>query len=102
MAAISLATDIGMAQPLESGLSVCLVAMALAERIGLAAPDRQRTYQLSLLQHVGCTATSHEVASVMGDELLMRAHSHTLDFADRARMMGFLFGHVRRANPTPA
>src|SRR5262249_40616731 len=38
------------------------------------------------------------VSAVMGDELLMRAHSHTLDFADRGQVMGFLVGHVTRAN----
>jgi hypothetical protein len=34
MAAVSLAVDIGMAQPLETGLAVCLVAVGLAERLG--------------------------------------------------------------------
>src|SRR5256885_2694860 len=58
MSAISLATDLGMAQPLESGLATCLVATALAARLGLDLPARQRTYHLSLLQHIGCTAAS--------------------------------------------
>src|SRR5262245_41345445 len=102
ISSISLATDIGMAQPLETGLGVCLVALALADRLGLDPGQRQRTYQLSLLQHIGCTATSHQVATVMGDELLMRAHSHTLDFADRTQMMAFLVGHVARANAPAA
>jgi hypothetical protein len=53
MAALSLATDIGMAQPLESGLATCLAATALAERLGLADVDRGRVHHLALLQHVG-------------------------------------------------
>ena len=32
IAAVSLAVDIGMAQPPETGLAVCLVAVELAER----------------------------------------------------------------------
>jgi len=34
IAAVSLAVDIGMAQPAETGLAVCLVAVELAERLG--------------------------------------------------------------------
>src|SRR5256885_3657132 len=102
MSAISLATDIGMAQPLESGLATCLVATALADRLGLPAPERQRTYHLALLQHIGCTAASSQIAGVMGDELVMRAHAGTLDFADRRQMFAFLLGHVGRTNPVLA
>src|SRR5690348_14472579 len=99
MAAISLATDIGMAQPLESGLATCLVATALAGRLGLDPAHRQRAYHLALLQHIGCTAASTRVAEVMGDELVMRAHAGTLDFADRRQMLGFVLAHVARTNP---
>jgi len=99
VAAISLATDVGMAQPLESGLGTCLVATALAERVGLDTADRQRVYHLALLQHIGCTAATGTVAAVMGDEMLMRAHAATLDFADRRQMLAFMLRHVARANP---
>src|SRR5689334_16865935 len=96
MAAISLATDVGMAMPMESGLATCLVATALADRLALAAAERKRAYHLALLQHIGCTAASTRIAAVMGDELVMRAHASTLDFADRRAMFGFLLGHVAR------
>ena len=99
MAAVSLATDIGMSQPLESGLATCLVATALADRRGLDPIERQRTYHLSLLQHIGCTAAASKVAEIMGDELVMRAHSASLDFADRGQMFTFLLSHVARTNP---
>jgi hypothetical protein len=36
MAAISLATDLGMGQPLEQALRTCLLAVGLGERLGLA------------------------------------------------------------------
>jgi HD-GYP domain-containing protein (c-di-GMP phosphodiesterase class II) len=35
----------------------------------------------------------------MGDELVMRAHARTLDFADRREMLAFLVSHVGRTNP---
>jgi HD-GYP domain-containing protein (c-di-GMP phosphodiesterase class II) len=99
MAAISLATDMGMGVPLETGLATCLIATSLADRLGTGLPVRQRCYQLALLQHIGCTAAASQVAAVMGDEMIMRAHSATLDFADRRQMLGFLLGHVARVNP---
>src|SRR5690348_13486112 len=87
IAAVSLAVDIGMAQPLETGLGVCLVAVELAERLGYEPGLRQRTYLLALLQHVGCTAAAAPVAAIMGDEMIMRAHAATLDFGDQAEML---------------
>jgi len=70
MAAISLATDLGMAQPLESGLATCLATTVLAARLGLEPAHRQRAYHLSLLQHIGCTAASAQIADVVGDEMV--------------------------------
>jgi hypothetical protein len=83
IAAVSLAVDIGMAQPLETGLAVGLVAVGLAERLGYEPGLMQRTFRLALLQHVGCTVAAAPVAAIMGDELVMRAHAATLDFVGR-------------------
>jgi HD-GYP domain-containing protein (c-di-GMP phosphodiesterase class II) len=98
IAAVSLAVDIGMAQPLETGLAGCLVAVDLARRLGYGPDLAQRTFRLALLQHIGCTSAAAPVAAVMGDEMVMRAHAATLDFADRAEMFRFLLGHVARVS----
>lgn len=99
MAAVSLAADLGMGQPLESGLATCAVATNLALRLGLDVGLRQRIYDLALLQHIGCTSVSAEMASILGDELVMRQHAATLDFSDQRQMFVFLLGHVSRVNP---
>ena len=88
MAATSLAADTGMSMPLETGLATCLVAVELGRRLDLDEAELQRVYHLSLLQHIGCTAASAEVADVMGDELLMREHATVLNFADQREMFG--------------
>lgn len=49
----------------------------------------QRTYDLALLEHIGCTAVSAEIAHIMGDELVME-HAATLDFADHKQMFRFI------------
>jgi HD-GYP domain-containing protein (c-di-GMP phosphodiesterase class II) len=102
MAATSLAADIGMALPLETGLATCLVAVELGRVVGLDEVSLTRVHHLALLQHIGCTAVASDVAEVVGDELLMRAHATLLDFSDQREMFGFMLAHVARANPVLA
>jgi HD-GYP domain-containing protein (c-di-GMP phosphodiesterase class II) len=72
--AISLATDLGMGQPLEQALRTCLVAMGLADRLGLSDEEKSDTYYVSLLRFLGCTADAHEMAEMVGgDEIAVRA-----------------------------
>ena len=99
MAAASLAADTGMGEPLETGLGICLVALALGRRVGLSEAELRRAYHLALLQHIGCTSASEEAAEVTGDELLMRQHAATLDFSNQREMLGFILRHVARVNP---
>ena len=70
MAALSLATDLGLGRPLEHELGVCLSALELADRLGCAPEERSDVYYLSLLVHLGCTAAATDFASwVGGDEI---------------------------------
>jgi HD-GYP domain-containing protein (c-di-GMP phosphodiesterase class II) len=74
MAALSLATDLGMGQPLEQALRTCLVALGLAERLGLRGEDLSNVYYVALLRFLGCTADAHEMAEMVGgDEIAVRA-----------------------------
>src|SRR5260370_1246062 len=50
LAALSLATDLGMGQPLEQALCTCLLALALGERMGLGADDLSDVYYVALLR----------------------------------------------------
>ena len=99
IAAISLASDLGMGHPLETGLGTAVVAVGLARRLGLEGADLDRVRDLALLQHVGCTATATEAAEILGDDLLMRSHAAMLDFADKRAMAAFMVQHVNRAYP---
>jgi HD-GYP domain-containing protein (c-di-GMP phosphodiesterase class II) len=73
VAALSLAADLGLGQAMEHGLRGCLIATRLAERMGLDDPGREAVYWVSLLAMVGCTADSHELRQVWGDDLELRA-----------------------------
>ncbi len=72
MAALSLATDLGMGQPLEQALRTCLVAIELAERMGLAKDEISEVFYVALLRFLGCTADVHDASEMVGgDEIAM-------------------------------
>jgi HD-GYP domain-containing protein (c-di-GMP phosphodiesterase class II) len=73
MAALSLATDLGMGQPLEQALRTCLIAIELAERMGLAKDEISEVFYVALLRFLGCTADAHgDAQRAGGDEIAAR------------------------------
>ncbi len=94
VAALSLAIDIGMGQPLEQGLRTCLIATGLARKAGVDDQDCDRVFYLSLLRHVGCTAESDLAASFLGDEIAFRRGAITLDFTKPSAMFPYVIRHV--------
>jgi putative nucleotidyltransferase with HDIG domain len=69
LAALSVATDLGMGQEPEKALRACLVAIELARAMDLPRRDLHDVYYSALLQHLGCTGPAHETAYLTGDEL---------------------------------
>ena len=72
IAALSLATDLGMGQPLEQGLRTCLVALELADAAG-AEEVAAETYYTALLRFLGCTADAFESAQLAGNDIALRS-----------------------------
>lgn len=73
IAALSLGTDLGMGQPLGHQLGVCLAALELGALVGCGSDELRDIYYLGLLEHVGCTATSREMAAWGGgDDIALR------------------------------
>jgi HD-GYP domain-containing protein (c-di-GMP phosphodiesterase class II) len=73
VAALSLATDLGMGQPMELAVSVAALGVALGRRLGLEAIDLSDIYYLALVKHIGCTSDSLEFARFSGgDDVAMR------------------------------
>lgn len=79
IATLSLSADLGLGQPMEHVARSCLIAVRLAERMGLDDSDREATYYLALLAWVGCTADSHEIAALFGDDLELRAGTYDVE-----------------------
>jgi HD-GYP domain-containing protein (c-di-GMP phosphodiesterase class II) len=67
--ALCLATDLGMGFPFEHGMHRTLVAMRLANELGVDREAVSDTYYACLLAHAGCTTEAHVAADVFGGSL---------------------------------
>jgi HD-GYP domain-containing protein (c-di-GMP phosphodiesterase class II) len=83
LAAISLAIDLGLGQPMEHMLRSSLIATRIAERMGLDAQQRATVYYANLVGWVGCHADSHELAALFGDDIAFRADTYSVDMTGR-------------------
>jgi hypothetical protein len=73
VAALSLGIDLGFGQPMEHVLRQCLIALRLAEGIGLGEQERASVYYTALLINVGCHTDAHEQAKWFGDDIALKA-----------------------------
>jgi HD-GYP domain-containing protein (c-di-GMP phosphodiesterase class II) len=69
VAALSLGIDLGFGQPMEHVLRQCLIALRLAEAIGLDGEERAVVYYTALLINVGCHTDAYEQAKWFGDDI---------------------------------
>ncbi len=97
MASLSMATDLGMGQPLEYALTTCVVAMRLGGALGLADADLRNVYYEALLRYIGCNAETYWLASLVGDELSFRTDIASVDSADDRAILALVMRHIRQA-----
>jgi HD-GYP domain-containing protein (c-di-GMP phosphodiesterase class II) len=99
MAAWSVAIDVGLAMPLETGLRVCCRACRLARRLGLDVDGQRGVYYLALLRHIGCTADNPELAGLLGDERAFRAGIGTRDVSSSRALLPYVLQLTVGARP---
>ena len=83
---------------MEHVLRQCLIALRLAERIGLDEQARADVYYTSLLLNVGCHSDAHEQAKWFGDDIALKAGKYVHPFGGlRAAAAGIgMLGAGRR------
>jgi HD-GYP domain-containing protein (c-di-GMP phosphodiesterase class II) len=79
VAALSLGIDLGFSQPMEHVLRQCLIALRLADAIGLDEEERAVVYYTALLVNVGCHSDAHEQAKWFGDDIATKAIKYEAD-----------------------
>ncbi len=76
VALLSLGTDLGLGQPMEHMIRASLIALRLAERIGVPESERAVIYYSGLLAWVGCHTDAYEQAKWFGDDMALKSDAH--------------------------
>lgn len=84
---LALAQDGVFGQPADAQLRAAMIALALADRIGLAALELEAVYWAAPLRYLGCTSHAHDVAVLFGDEIEARARSLLADPSNPMEML---------------
>ena len=98
VAAFSLATDLGLGQPMEHVLRSWLIAARMADRLDLGEDARACLFYVMTLAWVGCVADTPEVASWFGDDIAYRRDSYAVDFSGLP-LLGLSLRHVGTGSP---
>ena len=110
VAALSLGIDLGFGQPMEHVLRQCLIALRIAELMGLDEQPRGAVYYTALLINVGCHTDAHEQAYWFGDDIAVKATKYGSEGSE-GRGLHAVTAAVRRwpwppeprwPSPTPA
>ena len=100
LAAFSLATDLGLGQPMEHLLRSWQIAARLGRQVGLPDEQQPALFHVAMLSWVGCVADAPEVTASFGDDIGFRADSYEADLGGLSGMAFFL-GHAGRGQALP-
>jgi HD-GYP domain-containing protein (c-di-GMP phosphodiesterase class II) len=98
IAMISLGTDLGMGQPMEHVMRQSLIALRLAERLGLDEATRAVVYYVGLISWVGCHIDAYEQAKWFGDDMALKNDARRVDLTGVAAR-AFMVSHVGAGRP---
>jgi HD-GYP domain-containing protein (c-di-GMP phosphodiesterase class II) len=96
---MSLGTDLGMGQPMEHVLRQSLIALRLADRLGLDEAERVVVYYVGLLAWVGCHVDAYEQAKWFGDDTVFKGETRQVDMGRPLPTAAFVLGHVGSSRP---
>jgi HD-GYP domain-containing protein (c-di-GMP phosphodiesterase class II) len=98
MAALSIATDLAMGQPVSHALTTCVVAMRLGDALGFDDATLRDVYYESLLRYIGCNYDSTWLASVVGDEVALLTAVAPIDGADVPAIVAAIEANVQKTH----
>jgi HD-GYP domain-containing protein (c-di-GMP phosphodiesterase class II) len=101
VAALSLASDLAIGEPMEHALRRCLIAVRLGEALGLAQDELTTIYDLALLRSIGCTAEQHAIGEKFGNEQPLAHRYARTDFGRPREALGFVVFAIGADDPLP-
>jgi HD-GYP domain-containing protein (c-di-GMP phosphodiesterase class II) len=99
LGALSLASDLGMGQPLEHVLRQTLIALRLARRLGVAAAECEVVYHAGMLAWVGCHVDAYEQAKWFGDDTALKSDLRFVDLGRQGARSVFMVRHLGVGRP---
>jgi len=99
LAALSLASDLGLGAPLERGLRSCLVGGHLAGLAGLSPDEGRRLYFAGFLVMLGCTSGAAQTGEMFGDEFVAHRGLAPLVMGPQTQMLGWIVRNVGAGEP---
>jgi HD-GYP domain-containing protein (c-di-GMP phosphodiesterase class II) len=98
VAALSLGVDLGFGQPMEHVLRQCMIALRLAECVGVGEQERSVVYYTALLVNVGCHSDAHEQAKWFGDDIAARSEKYAHELGSVSGALAMM-RHLGSGNP---
>src|SRR5262249_27030650 len=87
---------------MEHMVRACLIALRLAEHLGLDESQRAVIYYSGLLAWVGCHTDAYEQAKWLGDDMAVKRDAHYgYDFGRVVPATAFMLKHIGGASPPP-
>jgi HD-GYP domain-containing protein (c-di-GMP phosphodiesterase class II) len=78
VATLSYAADLGLGQPVRHCTRKTLIALRMADQLGVTDAEREATFYTGLLMNVYCHADASEQASWFGDDIAFKADAYTI------------------------
>jgi HD-GYP domain-containing protein (c-di-GMP phosphodiesterase class II) len=94
IAALSLATDLGMGQPLEWALCTCVLGVRLGDALGMGEAELREVYYQALLRYIGCNADTHMLAAIVGDEVALRTEIAAVDTGSMPQVLALMTRYI--------
>jgi HD-GYP domain-containing protein (c-di-GMP phosphodiesterase class II) len=88
-----------MGHPMEHVLRQSFIALRLAERVGLGAPERQVVHYSSMLAWVGCHVDAYEQAKWFGDDQAVKHDIRQIDLGKPLETAAFVLRHIGQGRP---
>lgn len=101
IAALSLASDLSIGEPMEHALRRCLLAVRLGEAAGCSDADLATTYDLALLRSIGCNADQFEIGRRFGNEQIVASRYVRTDFDRPREALRFVVTSIGRDDSPP-
>jgi hypothetical protein len=86
VAALSLATDLGMRSPLEHGVRSAVIATRLGDILGVDLKTRAEVSYASLLFYIGCTTSARTASEAFAEDFALTTYAVPLRFGSPSRM----------------